>query len=275
MSRRLFALVTALYPRAWRERYAEELSDLCEEFVDAGETTRLHLALTILFAAAVERFRSLRSSRHRVLLASSTVLIVVLAAVTFATNGFGLLVSALPTKGPVPNDAIVNGQTDISKVPDFVAAVGKDGKIVGYVPKADLFPAPTRGAHLGPQTPFEVQPVYAGDLRTLVGHFYPGIGFVPLGVSPSTQSCVPESTVANGQSQAIPCPGVAQTIPNVVGMYTPTGVAKLSGMGLSVQIVAVLSSSVTPGHIVSILPIAGTTVAARSVVTVDISVNVS
>jgi phosphoserine phosphatase len=70
MSRRLFALVTALYPRAWRERYAEELSDLCEEFVDAGETTRLRLALTILFAAAVERFRSLRSSRHRVLLAS-------------------------------------------------------------------------------------------------------------------------------------------------------------------------------------------------------------
>ena len=178
MSRRLFALVTALYPRAWRERYAEELSDLCGEFVEVGETTRLHLALTILFAAAVERFRSLRSSRHRVLLASSTMLVVALAAVTFATNGFGLLVSALPTKGPVPNDTIVNGQTDITKVPDFVAAVGKDGKIVGYVPKADLFPAATSGTHVGPQTPFEVQPVYASDLKTLVGHFYPGVGFV-------------------------------------------------------------------------------------------------
>src|ERR1019366_8157819 len=30
MSRRLFAQVTALYPRAWRERYTEELSDLHE-----------------------------------------------------------------------------------------------------------------------------------------------------------------------------------------------------------------------------------------------------
>jgi beta-lactam-binding protein with PASTA domain len=56
-------------------------------------------------------------------------------------------------------------------------------------------------------------------------------------------------------------------------MYTPTGIAKLSGMGLSVQIVTLRSSSVTTGYIVSILPVAGTTVDARSVVTVDISVN--
>jgi beta-lactam-binding protein with PASTA domain len=40
-----------------------------------------------------------------------------------------------------------------------------------------------------------------------------------------------------------------------------------------VQIVTLRSSSVTTGYIVSILPVAGTTVDARSVVTVDISVN--
>jgi hypothetical protein len=97
MSRRLFTLVTALYPRAWRERYAEEMSDLCEEFVNAGETTRLRLASAILVTAVAERLNALRSSRRRALLSGAT-LIIALGAVTFATDGYGLLGSALPAK---------------------------------------------------------------------------------------------------------------------------------------------------------------------------------
>ena len=54
MSRRLFHLLNTLYPRAWRERYADELGDLCDEFVEAGELARGRLTLNIVVAAGAE-----------------------------------------------------------------------------------------------------------------------------------------------------------------------------------------------------------------------------
>jgi hypothetical protein len=110
MSRWFFNLATAFYPRRWRERYAEELSDLCEEFVTAGETTQARLALAILVAATVERFRAVRSSPHRMLLGASTTVVVVLAAIVFVTNGFSLFSSALPTKASVQSELLRLGQ---------------------------------------------------------------------------------------------------------------------------------------------------------------------
>jgi hypothetical protein len=55
MSSRVFRLLSALYPRAWRDRYANELPDLCEEFVEAGEIARWQLALNVVAAASAER----------------------------------------------------------------------------------------------------------------------------------------------------------------------------------------------------------------------------
>ncbi len=262
------------YPRAWRKRHEDEFTVLLEDSMSERPFSP-HRALDVAMHGLRLRAVELRESRHRMLVGSSASLIVLIGVVAVVTNGFGLLAVTGPTKGPIPLDANVKGRVDLNKVPDFVATVGKGGKVIGYVPKADLFPPSTTGVHLGPQTPLVVEPVYAGDLRTLVGHLYPGVGFVPRGVKPSTETCLPETTVANGQVQPIPCPSSSVTVPSVVGMFTPTAVGKLSGLGLNVQIVNVKSSSVAPGHIVSISPPAGSNVFARSVVTVDISVRVS
>ena len=82
--------------------------------------------------------------------------------------------AAVPTKGTLPPPG-PNGQLDPSTAPDFLAVADRTAGIAGYARKGDV---------LGPSdNPF---PVYADDLRTLVGHMVPGVGFVPLGVDPAS-----------------------------------------------------------------------------------------
>jgi hypothetical protein len=87
------------------------------------------------------------------------------------------------TKGPIPQAAYLsNGEIDPKLVPDFVPVWGRDGtSYAGYVPKAFALglSAPTKvtGRPVDPDWP-----VYADDLKTLVGYMVPDKGFVPLGV---------------------------------------------------------------------------------------------
>ena len=67
----------------------------------------------------------------------------------------------MPTPGP-------NGQIDTASAPDFIAIAGHDGGIAGYARKADVLatdPAPF--------------PVFADDLRTVVGQMVPDKGVHP------------------------------------------------------------------------------------------------
>lgn len=50
MSRRIFNLFIGLYPRRWRDRYADELYDLCEELINEGDATRFRIATAIIVA---------------------------------------------------------------------------------------------------------------------------------------------------------------------------------------------------------------------------------
>ena len=61
-------------------------------------------------------------------------------------------------------------------------------------------------------------------------------------------------------------------VPDVVGMFTPSGVAKLSGLGIDTALYKVHSSSVPPGHIAATRPVAGTAVHHNEPVVVDLSV---
>jgi len=92
----------------------------------------------------------------------------------------------------------LDGEVDASLAPDFIAVAGRDGGIVGYVPKDYLFREPTTS--VGRPTEPEI-PVYAEDLRTLLGHMVAGKGFVPLGVDPAA---VPTLPVQQGPSSAAP-----------------------------------------------------------------------
>jgi hypothetical protein len=159
-----------------------------------------------------------------------------------------------------------------NKIPDYLSVV-IGPKRIGYTPKAYLA-APNGASNtslLG-----RVAPVYASNLTTLLGHEYPGIGFVPLGSSPWAQPCrvenVMEKTASGTVISTIPCPATTFVLPDVDGMVTPTAVGKLSGLGVSVVVVNVHSATVPPGHIVSIVPTGGSTVHARQQVIVNNSV---
>ena len=95
MKRRLFNAVMAIYPPAWRTRYREELSDLCEELIAAREATPARLAMAILPRALIER---VRAPRPRVLFASAAVGLAVMGAAVL-WDGFGLAGSASPPVG--------------------------------------------------------------------------------------------------------------------------------------------------------------------------------
>lgn len=165
------------------------------------------------------------------------------------------------TKGPVPSPT--NGHIPSSKVPDFVSVDGHSGTVVGYTPRTYVAPRPGHRLESG------VAPVYASNLKTLIGHLYPGVGYVPLGTNPATLSCVPEATVSNGTTSTVPCPSSTSALPDVIGMSTPAGVVKLQqSAGVSVTVQNGPSATIPEGHIVSTSPRPGTEVRARSQVVV-------
>jgi protein-S-isoprenylcysteine O-methyltransferase Ste14 len=80
--------ILALYPRAWRDRYGDEVSDLAEELVAMGETTAARACLGLVAGAAVERWRLL--ARRDVLVpvaAAGAIAIGLVFAVTHTLRG--------------------------------------------------------------------------------------------------------------------------------------------------------------------------------------------
>ena len=127
--------------------------------------------------------------------------------------------ASAPTVGTIPDSAWgPGGQVDLSQVPDFVPALS-DGRVVGYVSKTQLFPstpvaspdrsqattglstyhAPTATDQAAANAKL-VKTVYASNLTTVVGHMYPGIGFVPDGQTPPAMPSSPPTTVAGDGS---------------------------------------------------------------------------
>lgn len=122
-------------------------------------------------------------------LATSTLRLVVLSMAAL------VVVACVPagSKGTMP-PAGPNGEINPKAAPDFIAVAVGDRDQVGYVPKQFLLPEPTTSTELPHGDPW---PVYADDLRTLIGHMIPGKGFVPLGVDPAT---IPDRPVQMGPS---------------------------------------------------------------------------
>jgi hypothetical protein len=104
--------------------------------------------------------------------------------VVFAATG--LAGGRAPTKGPIPPNAWKADGIDKSLVPDFIPALDRNGVAVGYVAK-DL-------AISDAAPPARPIAVYAADLETVVGHMYPGRGFVRLGASPASVPRFPVTT---------------------------------------------------------------------------------
>lgn len=95
--------------------------------------------------------------------------------------------SLLATKGTMPPPG-PNGKVDAGAAPDFIAVAWRDDSIVGYVRKEALLPPESAGPGRPSEPPW---PVYAEDLRTIVGELVPGKGFIPLGVDPAAVPNIP------------------------------------------------------------------------------------
>ena len=57
-------------------------------------------------------------------------------------------------------------------------------------------------------------------------------GLQPWRVRQLAEGREPEGAFDNGTTSTIPCPSVSETVPNVVGMYTPTGGVRVQEAGL-------------------------------------------
>jgi hypothetical protein len=103
-----------------------------------------------------------------------------------------------PTKGPLPADITKPGSeaTNTAAIPDYISTVDKQGNFVGYVAKSDLYPS---GSGAAPAAALGPVPVYGPDLKTVVGHMYPGgVGYVPLGSQPPAGVTTTTTTIAPG-----------------------------------------------------------------------------
>jgi len=89
------------------------------------------------------------------------------------------------SKGTMP--PVSDAQQSAAAMPDFIAVGGRNGEIVGYVSR-NYFLQGRAGQGRGAAGPW---PVYADDLRTIVGQLLPGKGFVPRGVDPDSIPDVP------------------------------------------------------------------------------------
>jgi hypothetical protein len=112
--------------------------------------------------------------------------------VLFAAIAASLVVASepQPTKGPIPPNAVQNGVFNRELIPDFIPALDRNGNVAGYVARDLAIPV---GAPVN--TPV---PVYASDLKTLVGYMHPGRGFVPLGTSPDAVPLIPATVEEAG-----------------------------------------------------------------------------
>lgn len=91
-----------------------------------------------------------------------------------------------PSRGPVPESAWrADGTIDLTQVPDFIPATDGD-ETVGWISRDDAFPS--SGTRRDPL------PVYGDDLRTIVGDYVGGAGYVPLGVDPQSLTPGPQPT---------------------------------------------------------------------------------
>ena len=82
---------------------------------------------------------------------------------------------AVPLKGPVPAAAFQQSGVNTAIVPAWIPALDRSGNQVGYVQRDLVMP---QGNSAGVD---RAVPVYADDLKTVVGRMVPGRGFVQKG----------------------------------------------------------------------------------------------
>lgn len=90
MSDRLQKLCSVAYPRAWRDRYEDELSELCAEMLEQKETSKWRLGVGIVASGAIERIHTLGRSPRRLAVASGAATVVLAGVLAMVVGGDSL-----------------------------------------------------------------------------------------------------------------------------------------------------------------------------------------
>ena len=118
---------------------------------------------------------------------------VALLAAIFALAGTATVMAAStgPTKGPIPDAAWgYAGSLNLTLVPDYIPASDRAGNEIGYVSR-DALIDPSGGQRDQAGRPVTaVWPVFAADLKMVVGHMVPNKGFVRVGADPASAPSV-------------------------------------------------------------------------------------
>jgi hypothetical protein len=116
-------------------------------------------------------------------------ILVLVAMFAIAAGATVAAASPTATKGQIPDAAIhSSGAVDLSQVPAFISVLAPDGSIAGYISRESLL-NPSNGKRDSQGRPMAASwPVFADDLKTIVGYEVPDKGFVPLGVDPASVS---------------------------------------------------------------------------------------
>ena len=144
MRGRQFRTLALLYPKAWRERYSEEVTDLSGELLATGETTRLRLALGLARSALIERVRSSHKGGAMAVL-SGTVALVLALALALVIGG---VFQGQPRLSPSPSATVVSvKQVKPVLLPMPTLGAVKQVKVTSVKQvKAVFLPMPTLGA---------------------------------------------------------------------------------------------------------------------------------
>jgi hypothetical protein len=168
-----FRCLAKLYPKAWRERYADEVNDLSAELLAAHEVTRPRLALELVRSGFAERLHSLNRARFVAALSASAALIVVVAAL-LATNGFGLGATTSPRVTPVGWDSMGYRDVQLSFPPSFETVTSMPGGIFSVdVPSwsfasGETCVGPSRGTVVCLLPLGQVSPAYTGEQPAVI-----------------------------------------------------------------------------------------------------------
>jgi hypothetical protein len=88
MRERFARRILWFYPRAWRDRYGDEVRELAHELASTGHASTWKLAVGLILSGFVERLRSWRTTK-RVTFASACVILAAVAAVSLLVTTSG------------------------------------------------------------------------------------------------------------------------------------------------------------------------------------------
>ena len=134
MRERFARCILMLYPRAWRDRYGDEVRELAHELASNGHASSWRLVVGLLLSGFVERIRSWRTVK-RITFASTCAILAAVAVVTFSMTTSGPIdasgrANRIATVSPGTNPEHPSAKVPIPQVDCYVVMDPSTGAVL-------------------------------------------------------------------------------------------------------------------------------------------------